>query len=234
MNRDDGQQNMTGLNVTTAPVSRQPSGAFPYCPEVAIAQLGDPEHKRTGRAGLTRLPGRQPDRKRDDRHGRRLAPALHRGRGLPGRPVKGRAAQPRRGGSRGFWSIRPRQRDGPLGDQHRPGHRPGDHHIRPDSPDPRRSPTAAAHDPGQSRPPGLHAQPDGLQPLQRRTTVVGDEGGSVELVELLPGRQLRQHRLRPEAGPEAASGSTKRRGHPALQATVRAQPRRSEHRPRPR
>ena len=48
--RDDGDQNLVGLNVATPPGLSGSLKGIPYCPEEALAQLGDPLH--TGLAEL--------------------------------------------------------------------------------------------------------------------------------------------------------------------------------------
>jgi hypothetical protein len=50
LNRDDGQQNVTALDVSTPPGFAATLRGVPYCPEAAIAHLSDPGH--SGRAEL--------------------------------------------------------------------------------------------------------------------------------------------------------------------------------------
>jgi hypothetical protein len=50
LNRNDGDQELTGLNVTTAPGFAATLKGIPYCPEATIAQLGSPGY--SGRAEL--------------------------------------------------------------------------------------------------------------------------------------------------------------------------------------
>ena len=75
--RNDGDQNLTGLNVNTPPGFAATLKGVPYCPESAIDLLRSAGLLRQSRAGVARLPGREPDRHRHHRRRRRQPPALH-------------------------------------------------------------------------------------------------------------------------------------------------------------
>ena len=85
--RSDGDQNLTGLNVNTAPGFAATLKGVPYCPEAAIATLRSPGHSGRAELDFARMSGGEPDRHRHHRRRRGQPPALHAGSGLSGGPI---------------------------------------------------------------------------------------------------------------------------------------------------
>ena len=142
LSRDDGDQNLAALNVTTPPGFSATLRASPTARR--RRSRGWPQRRLHGpaRAGRPGLPGGEPDRHRGRRRGRRHPPALRR-RARSTWPAPTRA---RRSAS---WSS-PRRSRAPMTSAtswsgprpRRPGHRPGHRDLGPAAADPRRHPAA--------------------------------------------------------------------------------------------
>ena len=167
LTRDDGDQNLSGLTVTTPPGFAATLRGIPYCPEAAIAMLttratpgspsGSPPRARPPARSACRPPASAPALIRSTSAARSTSRA----------PTRARRSASRRG-PRGLRALRPRQRRGPGRGQRRSGRRPGHGGLRSAAADPRGYPAAAAIDHGQPRPAGLHPQPDELRAVLGR------------------------------------------------------------------
>ncbi len=218
--RDDGDQNLSGLKVTTPPgftaTWRHPllpgcralhrgrrrllgsrRAAAPSCP--AASQIG------TAVAGAA--PG---------------ASRLPAGQGLPRRSLQGRPLSLVVDHAGRLRALRPRQRRRPGGGQRRPGRRARHRRLRPAAADLRRDPAAAAPIRVNLDRPGLHPQSDELRPFRSRR----DHRRRGNRVAPAPHFQVANCAILPFA-PKLSlklTGGVKRRGHPAIHATLTTKP----------
>ena len=223
--RPDGDQNLTGLNVTTPPGFSATLKGIPYCPDAALAAARRPELLGPRRAVAARA-ARPPARSAPRSPAPAPAPTRSTCRGkvylagpYKGAPLSLVVVTPAVSGpyDLGNVVVRAALHVDPID---RPGHRG----LRSAAADPRRHPAAAALDPGQPRPPGLRPQPDQLRPVRgRRRRSSATEGArgdpprhfQVANCAILPFAPKLSLRL---------TGGIKRRGHPALHAVLDAQP----------
>ncbi len=202
--RDDGDQNATALNVATPPGFAATLKGIPYCPESAIAAASAPGH--TGLRGDRRpgLPGGESGRHDRRRHRGGHPSAVQHRKGLPRRPVQGRAAQPSGRGPCGRRPLRPRQRRRPGRRPCRPRHGPRVGDLGPDPADPRRGRPAHPLGPRRPEPAEFHAQPDQLQAVLDLRKHLRRRRRARDTERPLPGRELRHPRFRPEARHKAS------------------------------
>ena len=110
--RDDGTQRITGIDTTLPRGLLAKLAGIPYCPD------GGPRRRRQedrqGRAGFAVLPGASRVGGVNVGAGAGPSPFYTDGRRLPGRPLQGRAAQPRGDHPGRRRSLRPRQRGRPA------------------------------------------------------------------------------------------------------------------------
>ena len=94
LDREDGDQFLGHLNFTMPPGLTANLHGITYCPEASDHRSGaDPGQSR---AGDPELPGLEPDRHQQCRGRPWLAPLPRRRQDLPGRPLPGSSAEPRR------------------------------------------------------------------------------------------------------------------------------------------
>ena len=207
--RQDGSQEIKGINLDLPPGLTGKLAGLSYCPDGALASAA----AKSGKAeqGEPLLPGLLTARHRDGRRRSGPGPLLRPGQGLPGRPLQRRPAQPGDRHPGGGRPLRPRHRRRP----HRPYVDPETAQIhaveRSDPDDPRRHP---ARRPRASRlhldRHQLHPQPDHLR------SDGGHRAGALGLEperrphQPLPGRRLRQRSASSRSSPCSLKGGTKR------------------------
>ena len=200
LTRNDGEQELSSLDVTLPKGFTAKLTGIPYCSEAAIAAA-------TGRSGAAEQANPSCPAASQDRHASPPAPAPaptpSTSPATPTSPAPTKAPRSR------AWSSSPRRSPAPSTSATSssgpplfvdPRNRPGHGQLRPDPADPRRRPAADPLDRGPHRPPRLHPQPDQLRSRRRSTRPsAGSSGASATLVQPLPGRRLRRARLQPEA-----------------------------------
>jgi hypothetical protein len=223
VSRDDGDQNMTGLNITAPPGFAATLKGVPYCPESAIAQLGDPGY--TGRAELASSA---------------CPPASRIGTAVTGSGAGSHQlftggavylAGPYKGAPLSLVAVVPAV-SGPYD--------LGNVVVRAAiSIDPVTAQVTTSSDPitqildgiplrlrtilvNLDRP-GFTLNGTNCSPTNVATTVAGDEGGQAKSSSFFQVANCANMGFGPKLGLKL-NGSTKRRGHPALQATVTAKP----------
>ncbi len=97
LTRNDGDQDLRALNVTTPPGFSATLKGIPYCSDAGSRGCRQqPSYSGLARGVEPELPGGLPDRRRPGRRRRRRPPRLSPRQGLPRRSLQGRAALPRR------------------------------------------------------------------------------------------------------------------------------------------
>ena len=165
--REDGDQNMTAVDLSTPPGFLASLAGVPYCPEAALSGLGRSRLPGSAEQASPACPAASQVGTAVAGAGAGNQPLYTPGQGLPRRSLQGGAAQPRGRHSRRLRSLRPRQR-------RRSGPRSSSTRSPPRSPrSPTRSrrssdgvPLRAALGADQPQPPQLRPQPDQLRSVR--------------------------------------------------------------------
>ena len=215
--REDGDQNLTELNVRPPPGFTASLRGVPYCPEAAIAHLGDSSYSGLAEQSHSRL-----SRRESDRHGRQPAPAPAPGPCTSGErciwpgPIKAlRSASWQ--SSRRFRALRSRQRRCEHGRLSSIRRRPRSMPFQILS---RRS-SGAFHCAPDSVQLELDRNDFALNPTNCDPFSVGSDhpwrpGGPGQSIAALPGGRLQPPGLRPEAQAQSFGRrqATRASGHP--------------------
>ena len=203
--REDGMQELSGLETTLPPGLIGKLAGIPYCPEAAIAaaktarglaERSSPSCPAASLLGTT-----------DATAGAGPTPFHNPGRVYLAGPYKGAPLSVVDRHSRRGGPVRPRRRPRPRRPLRRPRNDPDPRRLRPDPEHPRgRGRQLPARRPpghGADEPPGFHPQPDQLRPDERRRPGQRRAGRLGRGLRPLPGRRLRRARF--QTHPEALS-----------------------------
>ena len=164
VSRNDGDQELSALDVSTPPGFSATLAGIPYCSDAAIAAAAAPSYSGLEQEASPSCPAASQIGTSDTGTGAGTHPVYFPGKVYLAGPYKGAplslvVISPALSGPYDFGKRR--RQGGAAGRSH---HSPGHRRLRSSAPDRRGHSTASALAPDQPRPPRLRAQPDQLRP----------------------------------------------------------------------
>ena len=212
LNREDGDQNITGVSVKTPSGFAATLRGIPYCPQAALDLLSNPSYSGLVERATPACPAASQVGTAVAAAGAGTHPLYTSGKVYLAGPYKGAPLSlvvvvPALSGpyDLGPVAVRVAISVDPVTCRSR--------RVRSDSPDPRRGPAPAAKDPGRPRPSGFHDQPDQLRPFSVDAAISGDEGALANESTHFQVGNCSELPFGPKLGLKLR-GSTKHTGHP--------------------